>query len=181
MSSCKTLEVGTLGLVAGLDEGLVARLDERGHAAAENGLLAEEVSLGLFGERRLEHAGARGADGVGVGQRDALGVAGGVLFDRDQGRHAAALEVGATHEVPGSLGSDHGDVNVGWWFNQVKADVEAVREQQALARGQVRGNRLVVGALLLGVGHQHHDHVSLGAGVGDGEHAKSGVFGLDHR
>ena len=52
----QALEVGDLGLVAGLDERLEARLDQFGGAAAEDGLLAEEIGLGLFGERRLEDA-----------------------------------------------------------------------------------------------------------------------------
>src|SRR5947207_15954120 len=49
----QALVVGDLGLVARLDEEVEARLDEGGHAAAEHGLLAEEVALGLLGERRL--------------------------------------------------------------------------------------------------------------------------------
>ena len=48
------LEVGELGLVAGLAEDLEAGLDEGGDAAAEDGLLAEEVGLGLLGEGGLE-------------------------------------------------------------------------------------------------------------------------------
>src|ERR1035441_665096 len=42
------LEEGALGLIAGLDESLKAGLDEGADAAAEDGLLAEEVGLGLF-------------------------------------------------------------------------------------------------------------------------------------
>ena len=56
------LEVGELGLVAGLDERLEGRLDERRDAAAEERLLAEQVGLGLLGEGRLEDARTRGAE-----------------------------------------------------------------------------------------------------------------------
>ena len=52
------LVVGDLGLVAGLDERLEAELDQPRDAAAEHGLLAEEVALGLLRERRLDHPGA---------------------------------------------------------------------------------------------------------------------------
>ena len=55
----QALVVGDLRLVARLDERLEAGLDQLGDAAAEHGLLAEEVGLGLLGERRLEHARAR--------------------------------------------------------------------------------------------------------------------------
>jgi hypothetical protein len=44
------LEVGQLGLVAGLDERLERHLHERRGAAAQDGLLAEQVGLGLLGE-----------------------------------------------------------------------------------------------------------------------------------
>ena len=62
----EALEVGHLRLVAGLDQRLEAGLHERGEAAAQHDLLAEQVGLGLLGERRLDHAGAGAADGVGV-------------------------------------------------------------------------------------------------------------------
>ena len=65
--------------------------------------------------------------------------------------------------------------------DQIEANVEAVREEQALPRREVRRDLGVVGALLLGVGHEDHDHVRLGAGVGDREHAQSGLLGLVDR
>ncbi len=69
----EALEVGRLRLVAGLDERLEAGLDERGQAPAEHDLLAEEVGLGLLGERGLEDAGAGRAEGVGVGEGERRG------------------------------------------------------------------------------------------------------------
>src|SRR3546814_17786330 len=78
----EALEVGRLGLVASLDEGLEASLHEGGEAAAEHHLLAEEIGLGLLREGRLEHAGAGAADGVGVGHREVARLAGGVQIGR---------------------------------------------------------------------------------------------------
>ena len=82
------------------------------HAAAEHGLLAEQVGLGLLAEGRLEHAGAGAADAAAVGQRELLGVAGGVLVDGDQAGDAAALLEHLAHEVAGGLRGDHGHVDV---------------------------------------------------------------------
>jgi hypothetical protein len=58
----EALEVRDLGLVARLDERLEAVHDQLGRAAAEHGLLAEQVSLGLLGERGLDSASAKAAD-----------------------------------------------------------------------------------------------------------------------
>jgi hypothetical protein len=72
--------------------------------AAQHDLLAEEVGLGLLRERRLDDAGAGAADGVGVGERQLLGLPGGVLLDGDQRRHAAALGVVRRTRWPGPWG-----------------------------------------------------------------------------
>ena len=64
----QALEVGDLGLVAGLGEHLEAVHHQLRGAAAEHGLLAEQVGLGLLGERRPDAAGAQAADRLGVGQ-----------------------------------------------------------------------------------------------------------------
>src|SRR5438270_13892995 len=66
----QALEVGRLGLVTRPNESLEAGLHQLDDAATQHHLLAEEVGLGLLLERGLEHAGAGGADGVGVGQRE---------------------------------------------------------------------------------------------------------------
>ena len=64
------LEVGHLGLVAGFDERFEAGFDQRADAAAEDGLFAEEVGFGFFGDGGLDDAAAGAADALGVGQAD---------------------------------------------------------------------------------------------------------------
>ena len=66
LSSCRHFEVGALGLIAGFDESFVASLDQRADAAAEHGLLAEEIGFGLFFERGLKYSGARAADALEI-------------------------------------------------------------------------------------------------------------------
>ena len=48
------LEVGHLGLVARFDQRLEAGLHQRARAAAEDGLFAEQVGFGFFGDRGVE-------------------------------------------------------------------------------------------------------------------------------
>ena len=106
----QALVVGDLGLVAGLDERFEAELDQLGDAAAEHCLLAEEVGLGLLGEGRLDHAGARRTERGAVGKRHLAGVPARVLGDRDDGRRAVALLVQPPDDVPGPLRRDHDHV-----------------------------------------------------------------------
>ena len=54
----QALEIGDFGLVAGLDQGLEAGGDQLGGAAAQHGLLAEQVGLGLLAEAGLDRAGS---------------------------------------------------------------------------------------------------------------------------
>src|SRR6201996_5096943 len=105
----KDLEVGEFGLVARLGENLEARLDERGGAAAEDGLLAKEIGLRLFGEGGLENTAACSADALCVGQRDGEGFAGGVLLHSDERGDAAAFGEDLTDAVAGALRGDERD------------------------------------------------------------------------
>src|SRR6478735_1139174 len=152
----EALEVGDLGLVAGLGEDLEARHDERRRAAAEDSLLAEEVGLGLLGERGLDAAGAQAADRLRVGERERPRRAGRVLLDRDDHGDAATVVVLTTDEVTRTLRGDHGDVDAGGRRDVAEADVEAVAEEQGLAVGEVRLDRLDVERLLLGVRSEDH-------------------------
>ncbi len=109
----QALEVGHLGVVARLDERLEAGLDERRGAAAEHGLLAEQVGLGLLVEAscRRRRRGCRRCPWRRPA-RASLACAARVLVDGDERRDAGALEVLAAHEVAGALGGDERDVDV---------------------------------------------------------------------
>ena len=109
----QALVVGDLGLVARLDERLEAGPDQLRGAAAEHGLLAEEIGLGLLLERRLEDPGAPGADADRVRERELARPAARVLLDGDQRRGAVALGEQPAHDVPGALRRDHDHVVAG--------------------------------------------------------------------
>src|SRR5579864_7562247 len=166
------LEVGDLGLIAGLDEGFEPGLDQRADPAAEHGLLAEEIGLGLFLERGLHDSRSAGAERARVGQGTAPRVAGRVLVDRDQSRDAHPLHVGAADEVPRTLGSDHRDVDVLVGLDLRKVDREAVREHQHRARLKVLLDRLAKQLRLARIGGQHHDDGGLGHRLGDRDRAE---------
>ena len=103
----------------------------------------------------------------GVGQAEIVGVAAGVLMDRDQAGHAAAALIFGAHGVAGALGRDHQHVEIGARLDQVEMDVEAVGEQQ---RGALLHVGREVGAIDVGlqfVRRQHHDDVGPFGGLGD--------------
>ena len=106
----QALVVGELRRVAGLDERLEAELDQLREPAAEHGLLAEQVGLGLVLEGRLDDPGAAGADRGGVGERELARVAARVLRDGDQRRRAVALLEDAADDVAGALRRAHDHV-----------------------------------------------------------------------
>ena len=173
------LEVGELGLVAGLRQGLEARLDQRGDPAAEHRLLPEEVGLGLLGKGGLQHAGASAADASGVGQSAGAGRAGRVLVHGEEAGDTLAVGVGPPDQVAGPLGRHHADVHPGGGVDQLVADVEAVGEHQHVARLEVGCDGGVVERPLAGVRDQHHDHIGLGTGVRGVEDAQP--LGLGRR
>ena len=172
----QALEIGHLGRVARLDQGLEAGLDELDEAAAEHHLLAEQVGLALLLEGGLDDAGAAAADGGGVGEAEVVRVAGGVLRDGDEAGHAAAALVLGAHRVARALRRDHQHVEVLARLDQVEVDVEAVREHQRRALLHVRRELVAVDVGLQLVRRQHHDDVGPFRGLGDRQHLDAGSF-----
>ncbi len=127
-------EVGALGLIAGFDQCLVTRLDQRADAAAEHGLLAEEIGLGFFLECGLENSGACAADALEIAERQRVRVAGRVLMDGDEPGDTAALSEDLADAMSGSLGRGHTHVDVCGGNDGLEVNVESMGEEQQLAR-----------------------------------------------
>src|SRR5215472_340166 len=161
----QTLEVGHLGLVARLDQGVETRLDQLGDAAAEHDLLAEQVGLRLLGERGGQRAGPGPADAFGVGKRQRPGAARGVALHRDEHRDAPALGELAAHQVAGTLGRDHAHVHPVRRGDQLVADVQPVGEEQGVAGHQARRDRAGIQGPLHVVRGENHDQVRLFTGL----------------
>src|SRR5471032_2355184 len=166
----QALEVRHLRRVAGFGQRFETSLDQLDGAAAQHGLLAEQVGLGFFAEVGLDDAGAAASVGRRVRQRDVARDAGLVLVDGDQVRHAATLGVGGAHGVARRFRRDHDDVEVGARHDLAVVDVEAVGEGQHRALLGVRGDVFVVDLGDVLVRQQDHDDV----GGLDGD-----VFALD--
>ena len=172
------LEIGRLRLVPGLHQRLEGRLDQRRHASAQHGLLAEQVGLGLLLEGRVQHARAGASYPPGVGQPDVSGVPRDVLLDGQQSGHAGAAREDLAHPVPRRLRRHHGHIDAVRRLYRLVVDVESVGEHQSLAREQVGEDGLPVDLGLGVVGDQHHDDVGVAGDIGNQSHLEAFVFGL---
>ena len=172
------LEIGVLGLVAGLHQGLEAAAHQVHHAAAQHGLLTEEVGLGLIVEGGLHHTGTGAADPGDIGQGDLHGVAGGVLLHGHQAGDALAVDILAADGVAGALGGGHEHIHAGGRDDLLVADIEAVGKGQGVALLQIGGDVLLVDVGLHLVVDEDHDDVGPLGGLGHGFDGEAGLFGV---
>ena len=107
-----------------------------------------------------------------------MGVAAGVLVDRDQAGHAAAALVFGAHRVAGALRRDHQHVEVGARLDQVEMHVEAVGEHQRRALLHVGREMVAIDVGLQLVGRQHHHDVGPFGGAGHVHHLDPLGLGL---
>src|SRR3546814_519846 len=140
----ETLEIGDLGLVAGLDQSLETGCDELARAAAQHCLLAEQVGLRLFREAGLDRPAERAADAGGIGQRPLARRSARILPDGEEAGDAAPDLLFAADEVTRPLGGEQADVEV-----LVGNDL-ALMEREAMG-DEERATRLEVGRDVLGI------------------------------
>jgi hypothetical protein len=174
----QALEIGHLGRVAGLDQRLVAGLDQFDRAATKHGLLAEQVGLGLLAEVGLDDAGLAAAVGRGVAERQIARLAALVGMHGDQVRHAAALGIGVAHGVARGLRRDHPHIEVGARDHLAEVHVKAMGERQRGAFADIRLDRLAVHGGDLLVRQQHHHHVGTLDGHANLGHLQAGLLHL---
>ena len=174
----QALEVGDFLGVARLHQRLESGVDQGGYAAAEDGLLAEQVAFGFVFDGGFQHAGAGAADALGVGQPQVFGVAGGVLMHRQQRGDADALHEQLAHPVAGGFGRHHHHIHIVGQHDFAVMDAEAVRHHKGAARLEVGGNLLAVDAALDMVGNDHHHHIGLLRHGGHIGHPQPGGLGL---
>src|SRR6476660_4744938 len=174
----QALEIGDLRLISSSDQRLETSLDQLGQTATEDRLFTKQVGLALFLERCLDHARARQAETLGIGQRDFLGIAGRVLLDRDQTRHAGALLEKLAEAVTWRLRGDHDHVDVLRRRHEAEAHREAMREEQRLAGAETILDRLLVDLALDLVRREDHDQIGLPGGVGNRDDLEAVGLGL---
>ena len=160
------LEVGDLGSVAGLDQRLETFFHQRSQPAAEHRLFAEQIALGFFLKRRLQHARARRADAVRIAERVFMRVSAGILVDREQRGHTSALRIHAPQQMARTLGRDHDHVHIFWRLDGFEVNREAVRKAENLSLAEMRLDRRLVEVGLGFVGRENLNPVGALGGLG---------------
>src|SRR5579862_666692 len=173
----QALVVGDLRLVARLDEHVEARLHERGNAAAQHGLLAEEIALRLLRERRLEQADACAADADAIRKREVERAPARVGLHRDETGCARPGDVQLAHAMTGRLRRDHDHVVPLRRSDAAEVDVQPVREQHGRAVVEVRRHLLVPHLLLHVVGEEQRHDLRTANRVRNGANLEAGVLG----
>ena len=170
----QALEIGHLRRVAGLDQRLVAGLDQLDQAAAQHGLLAEQVGLAFFLEGGLDDAGAAAADRRGVGQAEVVRVARrrpcGSRPGRARRRRADTRErtvwPGPFGAIMNTSRSARGSIRLKWtlrpWANISAAPFFMLACEM-----------VAVDVALQLVGREHHHHVGPFGGLGDLHHLEA--------
>jgi ketol-acid reductoisomerase len=163
---------------AGFEQGLKAHLHQRGDAAAEDDLFAEEVGFGLLGEGGLKHAATGAADSFGVGQGEGLTLRRAAVAGGDQARDAAPFDELAPDEVPRTFRRDERAIDPGGGDDLTEMDVEPVRAEQHVAGFEVRLDVLGVDVALNFVGQEDVDQVPLVGGLGGRDGCETVLHGL---
>src|SRR5262245_4957438 len=177
----QAFEIGHLRRVARLDQSLESGLNQRGQSAAEHRLFAEELSLSLLFESRLDDAGARPAYRPRVSQADLSGVTARVLSDGQQAWNSRAALVFAANQITGAFRRDHEHVDVGRRNDLSKVDREAMRDGQVFAGFEMRLDLGFVDARSRFVRRQHHHDVTSFGGVGYGQNFQTRRLGFGYR
>ena len=122
-------------------------------------MLTEEIRFRFFLESGLNHAGARAANGVRVGQRAIECVARSILMHGEQAGNAALGLVLPPDQITRPLGRDHCYVDILGRRDLAVMNVETVREKQHGSLFQIGSDLVHVNRGLSHIGRKHHDHV----------------------
>ena len=174
----KDLEIGRFRLIPRLDHHVECCLHELANAATENGLLAEQIGLGLFSKRRFQNSGPATTDALAVRGSHVMGITGRVLMDSDQARHAKAPFEHDAHPVTRGFRGDHYDVDALGRDDLFIEDREAVGKQQGHARFEVRFDIFTVDLRLGCVGQAERNQVGPLDGLCVGQYFEPGFLGL---
>ena len=157
----QALEIGDLGLVAGLDQGLEAGDDQLGGAAAQHGLLAEQVGLGLLARRwsRSRRRWCRRSPGHRPAPCRAPGRSRPGATANRQGT-PRPISYSRRTRSPGPLGATSTTSRSRARVDLAVMDREAVRDEQGRARREVRRDRLGIDLRWVMSGRQQGDQAA---------------------
>src|SRR5215467_1185260 len=133
----EAFEVSDFRLIACICERFEAGFDKFADASAKDGLFAEEVGFGFFGEGGFQNASPGAANAAGIRKSEFLCFACGVLLYGKKARSTAAFGKDFADAMARRFGSDHGNVNIRGRLDRAEANIKAVSEHQRFARLEI--------------------------------------------
>src|SRR5215831_4791393 len=174
----EALKVSDFRLIAGIGERFEAGFDKFTDAPAKDGLFAEEVGFGFFGEGGFQNSGPGATNAARIRKSEFLCFACGVLLYGKKARSTAAFGKDFADAMARSFGSDHGNVNIRGRLDGAEANIKAVGEHQRFARFEVWRDGLDVKFFLFRIRRENHDDVSPCRGFGGRVDDKTVFFRL---
>ena len=168
-----TLEVCISGIVTSLNQCLETSLHQSTYATAQNSLFTKQIGLGLGSESGLQNTCSCATDTQCISQCQILGLTGCILFYCDQTRNTLTCLVLTSYGMSGSLGSDHGNINVLGRYDTSEVNIETMSEHQHIALFQVGLDVILVQICLLLIVDQNHDDVGTLCSFCSGKYFKS--------
>ena len=168
-----TLEVCISGIVTSLNQCLETSLHQSTYATAQNSLFTEQIGLSLGSESGLQNTCSCAADTQCISQCQILSLTGCILLYSDQAGNTLTGLVLTSYGMSGSLGSDHGNINILGRYDTSEVNIETMSEHQHIALFQIGLDVILVQICLLLIVDQDHDDVSTLCSFCSGKYFKS--------
>ena len=154
-----TFKICAFRFIACFYQSFIACSDQSGNTAAKHSLFAEKICFSFFAEGSIEHAGTCTANAFGIGKRNVVSFAAGILMHSYETGHACAFSKDAAYEMTWSFRSDHEHVDVSRRYDLPKMDIETMRKSKSSTGFQIRRDIFFISGSLFFVRNQHHDYV----------------------
>ena len=173
-----TLKVCISGIVACLDKNLETGLHKLADTAAENGLLTEEVCLGLCLKGGPENSGPCSADTKGVCKSYILCFSAVILLNSYKTGNTLSCLILAPYSMSGALGSYHDHVHICGRNDEFISDIESMGKHKHISGFQIGLDAFLIHFSLLLIIDKDHDDISPSCGLISGINLESLIFSL---
>ena len=154
-----TLKVSVSWVITSLAKNFETSLHQCTNTTAKNCLLTKQVCLCLCTECSLQNTSSCSADSQCICQCQIQCFACSILLNSYQTWNTFSCLILASYSMSWSFWCDHSNVNVLWWVDASKVNVETMSEHQHIALFQIWLDGLFVHSCLFLIVNQDHDNI----------------------